>query len=415
MAENAHNSNIKQIVRNGSVIIALTSLVILLILVTQPIDTKAVDLVRSFLPIVIGGNASTMHGEYVVIGWNDLGMHCYDLDYSVMSVLPPYNTIWAQVIRRGDPPEIMSGGISIEYSFPNNTYSVGKTNFWDYANNLFGVNLPADIGLAGKGLSGEMDPKDGYFIAEGIPLTEFSDSAPAQPEYLQVAHLVARDQSGEEIANSDVVAPVSSEMRCDTCHNSPNPSNFRMNILEKHDEDKGTNLAAQALGGDPVLCADCHADPALGLPGTEGIPSLSAAMHDEHKEVTSDCYACHPGPQTQCLRGTMQNDYGMKCVDCHVGGMQALGEEDRIPWHDEPRCGDCHDTAYAEQPDTLYRFSKGHGEMYCESCHNSTHAILPSREAADNLQSLALQGFSGTIQECTVCHLSNPDTGGPHK
>ena len=51
MAENAHNLNKKKILRIGSVIIALTSLVILLILVTQPINTQAVDLVRSFLPI----------------------------------------------------------------------------------------------------------------------------------------------------------------------------------------------------------------------------------------------------------------------------------------------------------------------------------------------------------------------------
>jgi hypothetical protein len=32
-------------------------------------------------------------GQYVVIGWNDLGMHCYDLDYSLLSVLPSYNTL----------------------------------------------------------------------------------------------------------------------------------------------------------------------------------------------------------------------------------------------------------------------------------------------------------------------------------
>ena len=28
-------------------------------------------------------------------GWNDLGMHCMDADYSVFSILPPYNNIHA--------------------------------------------------------------------------------------------------------------------------------------------------------------------------------------------------------------------------------------------------------------------------------------------------------------------------------
>ena len=380
-----------------------------------PLKAFADESKQSFLPLVFVSAGYSASDNYIVIGWNDLGMHCYDLEYSTMAVLPPYNTLWAQVVRRGDPPEIITSGISVEYSFPDNTYSAGKTNFWDFVDELFGVALAPNIGLTGKGLAGEMDLEDGYFIAEGIPITEFSDSNPSQPDYLQIASLVVKDQKNNILAQSEVVAPVSSEMRCDVCHNTPDPNNFRMNILSKHDEDKGTDLVGQANSGNPVLCADCHADPALGMTGDPELPSLSAAMHDEHAEVTSDCYACHPGQDTQCLRGTMANDYEMDCVDCHEGGMEALGEEDHTPWIDEPRCGDCHEPQYAENPNTLFRFSTGHGGMYCESCHNSTHAILPSRDAADNIQSIALQGYAGTIQECTVCHLTEPGNGGPHQ
>ncbi len=151
------------------------------------------------------------------------------------------------------------------------------------------------------------------------------------------------------------------------------------------------------------------------MPGNGDAPSLSTAMHGKHKEITQDCYACHPGPETRCLRDTMSTNFGMQCIDCHKGGMQALSREDRTPWVDEPRCGDCHAAQYAENPGKLFRNSKGHGGLYCESCHNSTHAILPSREANDNLQSIALQGKAGTISECTVCHLTKPTNGGPHK
>jgi hypothetical protein len=37
--------------------------------------------------------------NYTVVGWNNLGMHCMDSDFSVFSILPPYNTINAQLIR----------------------------------------------------------------------------------------------------------------------------------------------------------------------------------------------------------------------------------------------------------------------------------------------------------------------------
>ena len=42
--------------------------------------------------------------SYEVLAWNDLGMHCYDKDFSTFSILPPYNTVWAQVIEKGSPP-----------------------------------------------------------------------------------------------------------------------------------------------------------------------------------------------------------------------------------------------------------------------------------------------------------------------
>jgi hypothetical protein len=32
----------------------------------------------------------------------------------------------------------------------------------------------------------------------------------------------------------------------------------------------------------------------------------------------------------------------------------------------------------------------------------------------DNIQNIALQGSPGTLDDCTVCHGSNPDGLGPH-
>lgn len=381
-----------------------------------------------FLPLVFRGyipgatpTVPPSSAQYILLGWNDLGMHCYDKDYAVFSILPPYNNLWAQVIRRGDPPQIITSGVKVAYHFPGNTYSTGKTNFWDYEQLLLGVDLAANIGLKGKGLSGELDPATGvnYFVAEGIPITEFSDAAPTVPNPLQLARLVVTDAASSQVlAQSEVVAPVSSEMRCDTAGCHAGPSGYRWDILDQHDDEEGTHLSQQAAGGDPVLCGDCHAAPALGLPGTPEAHSLSAVIHGKHFEERGEisCYSCHPGPTTRCLRDVMsQPPTNFDCRNCHVGGMQALGNTQRRPWLDEPRCGSCHAARYAENTDTLYRHSQGHGGLYCEACHNSTHAILPSREANDNLQSIALQGYAGTIGKCTLCHLTQPASGGPHQ
>ena len=45
-----------------------------------------------------GGNGVTT--PMVVLGYNELGMHCMNQDFSELMILPPYNTLHAQVIDR---------------------------------------------------------------------------------------------------------------------------------------------------------------------------------------------------------------------------------------------------------------------------------------------------------------------------
>jgi hypothetical protein len=315
----------------------------------------------------------------------------------------------------GDPPQIVTAGITVEYSIPGNTHSADKTNFWDYAKALFGADLAPDVGLAGKGLSGTMDVKADHFEAVGIPLTEFPDDTPTQANYFQLAHLVVKDTAtGAVLAESQPVIPVSSDMHCETCHNEAGSA--QIDILTQHDEEEGTHLLSQ----QPVLCASCHADPALGAAGQPDIPPLSVAIHAKHASESEEvdptkCYNCHPGPSTKCLRDGMSQK-GMWCTDCH-GDLKAMANPKRTPWKDEPSCSQsgCHDSRFSPNPDTLYRNSTGHGGIYCEACHNSTHATWPSREANDNVEIIALQGEAKHLDKCTVCHLTAPDSAlGPH-
>jgi hypothetical protein len=358
-------------------------------------------------------------GDYALIGWNDLGMHCMSESFANIAVLPPYNTLWAQLIRRGPSPQIVTAGVTIEYSILDNTYSAGKTNFWTYAQALFGVALPPNVGLTGATLAGAMHAASDHFAVEGIPLTPYRDSAPTTWYPYQLAHLVAKDSAtGAVLAETTTVAPVSTEMHCEFCHadgmrEGIATGNVETNILTLHDRENGTNLMNQR----PVLCARCHASNALGMPGQPGLPNLSRAVHKAHREAAGGndinaCYNCHPGQQTQCLRDVMYAK-GMVCQNCH-GTIADVANPSRRPWIDEPRCENCHGPAYAENPGKLYRQSVGHGGLYCEACHGSPHAILPTNQANDNIQNIALQGYAGTLDKCSVCHQRTPVGAGPH-
>lgn len=349
-------------------------------------------------------------GEYVALGWNDLGMHCMNGDFSSLCVLPPYNTLWVQVIRRGDPPQLVSAGVTLTYRFPLNTDSAGKVNFWDHEDGLFGVDLPPNVGLTGHGLAGELEWNGTAFEVTGVPLTPFEDDAPTVERPYQLAEVTVTDSSSTAQLDQTVfVAPVSIEMHCERCHSGGDRPVWD-NILIKH----GENL----INMKPVLCAGCHASNALGTPGVPGVPNLSEAMHGGHVErvADDDCYACHPGTQTQCQRGAMFLA-GKHCVDCH-GTLRTVAEsikDGRRPWLDEPRCGTagCH-PQHAENPGKLYRQSIGHGGVYCAACHNSPHAELPTVQSRDGIQAVRVQGEATYIRDCLVCHTRPPDGPGPH-
>src|SRR5512144_468982 len=50
------------------------------------------------LSAALAGAGSAVAAEATVIGWNNLGMHCMDPDYGVFALLPPFNTLEAQLV-----------------------------------------------------------------------------------------------------------------------------------------------------------------------------------------------------------------------------------------------------------------------------------------------------------------------------
>ncbi len=450
---------------------------------------------------VVAANTAT---KFSVVAWNDLGMHCMDADYSVFSILPPYNNLHAQLMDSTNNKLINGGSYAVTFEAMAdadgsiNSYSAGKTNFWQYAESFFGMSLPDGIGLTGYGSISptpqalKPDSASAQFVAEGVPLTPYDDTM--RRNTYPMTRVVARDASGALLAEAHVVMPVSDEMTCITCHSSAsgpaarpisgwvNDANldrdYKRNILRLHDEknlpqwkykialkQKGYNasgLLATADQGKSILCAACHASNALPGTGIAGIKPLTEAIHTHHGNVRDastgellgastnreTCYQCHPGKETQCLRGAMgkavepDGSMSMQCQSCH-GQMANVGKPGRTGWLDQPNCQSCHhdglrdktavdasgvlkvwaDTRFATNPNvpktgfSLYRFSKGHGNLQCEACHGSTHAEYPTSHANDNVMSKEMQGHEGTLVECAACHKTVvPLTvnGGPH-
>ena len=369
----------------------------------------------AFAQMSYAGNVN-ISSNYVVFAWNDLGMHCLNPTYDKAVILPPYNDLIVQVVKRGDPPTVVTTGLTVQYRIINNTSSANKASygqFWTYVTKLFGVSLPVDKGLnlvdpnIHNGLTGNMVVHGTQFEADGIPVTPIDDKGAWNP--YQVAEITVKDSSGTIVAQTRTTIPTSDEINCAKCHGTTDTFG---DILRKHDSMHGTNLANQA----PVLCASCHADPVLHTVNQNGATGyLSSAMHKSHSTRGATCYDCHPGDKTQCSRSLAHTSSNGNCATCH-GDMANVADTiltgGRIPWLNEPKCSSCHSgVAEVDTGTTLYRNAFGHGGLHCSTCHGSPHAMVPTNQASDNYQAVQYQGAAKTIGSCGACHSNSRGDG----
>ncbi|MFA5081036.1 MAG: hypothetical protein WC474_00650 [Hydrogenophilaceae bacterium] len=344
----------------------------------------------------------TSSASYTLLAWNDLGMHCMDGDFSIFSILPPYNNLHAQLVDKTNNG-VVTQGVTLTYEAMAdadgsiNTISSTKTNFWQYVEDFFGVALEPDVGLTGNKAPSatpqplSLDAASKQFKAEGIPITPIDDAF--RKNTYPMVKVVARNSAGTQLAQARVVLPVSDEMSCANCHSPTSNADARpstgwitdakkevewkKNILALHDQKQlssskfqsalaakgylSAGLLATATSGKAILCASCHASNALPGTGVAGVKPLTEAIHGHHAMVKdqatgtlldsitnrSSCYQCHPGSETKCLRGVMGNavDAGGKptidCQSCH-GTMSNVGRSGRVGWLDQPNCQSCH-------------------------------------------------------------------------
>jgi hypothetical protein len=292
----------------------------------------------------------------------------------------------------------------------------------------------AIVGLAGKGLAGEMDAQaEGWWEAIGVPaFPDASNSSsqerimldplggPDRNPYLTAEVEVYEQSSGDLLASTTATVPVSFGGCCN-CHLQlaadngldPNPLNSFTLMGQLHGRDSGIDFADTAVldpNGDgvpgPVRCSVCHWDPAMGESSPPGgyvnvttgadLPvsqySFSDVLHRWHVEnstvlsyepdLATDCYECHPSNNVMCYRGHHTNKTlngssdNVWCTDCHGDLHQRIAEGQLDnPWSEAtlPKCQDCH-SATGENGVLAHTF----GGSFLKSMSHKNDTILCS-------------------------------------
>ena len=374
--------------------------------------------------------------EYVLLAWSDMGMNMSSSGNDLIDLPVEGVTIRAQLVRRGETPEIVTDGISLGY----------------------------EIDTSGAG--GNLTAGDGFFVGKRIRLSPWSVGKDFQPYPLLT--VFARDAAGRELARTRVVAPVSPEIGCSSCHGGRPESgpvvmtnSTAENILAAHDKRSHTTLLAQAGKGGKVRCRECHADVLSNDKGDPNLLNLSASLHGFHANYLVDkgadaCTVCHPGADTDSTRffRSMHYELAFDCTMCHGDlaehALSLLKKEfdngkkqaDRLmlhlkpvnfdnvdeivprgPWENLPDCLNCHEdfqapesmeafNRWTKDKDFLFRNRREMSEqIFCAACHNSPHAVYratnPYGKNRDVIQPLQYQGNPlpiGSNFNCKVCH-----------
>ena len=205
---------------------------------------------------------------------------------------------------------------------------------------------------------------------------------------------------------------------------------------------KITKCLRGVMASNNVVCQDCHGGmDKVGNDFSSTVSSTNPGSFDltgSHRVPWANepgCGSCHTGDALSNLT-THKNSSNLTNVIAAKDGInlaQAYFTDDPnakpiVPGNDPLNAvGNHGNKRFAEPMVTttslglqpmLYRFSTGHGGVFCQGCHGSTHAEsgIGAANANDNVPFTQLQGHTGPITECTTCHKN--DSGitlaGPH-
>ncbi len=306
---------------------------------------------------------------YRVIAYNDLGMHCACPTFAGFLLLPPFNTIRANVYRTGgvDPVYIddltaAAQGLTVSYSLVENTDAILKADpyFSSWITNapkLFPGFAPVNaqgnvVGLTGKKLADTMNYDATAFgwVAAGIPAYPVTTGdvtkdimtdplgGPKRDPFI-TANVYLKNSTGAVLGQTSTVVPVAFGGCC-TCHiplaqqngypATPAGSFAYLGKLHGLNASKVDFSYIDPDGdgtGGPIRCSWCHLDPAMGESVAPGVPAgyrilpgatFTAADVKVSPRTFSDVLHKY---HTQNAKVLTQFDANIakNCYDCHPG------------------------------------------------------------------------------------------------
>ncbi len=300
-------------------------------------------------------------------------------------------------------------------------------------------------------------------LTEGVEFTApVADTPPAGEAYEFPLVRVHAEGAGLK-AETAVVLAASPAWGCGKCHgrepgrsdrSGPSPKAWA-NIFKAHDRLNRTELLADFESGGGVDCASCHDnDPSL--------PNLSAAIHGVHALVglpddERACNSCHPADAqgNSLFQRDLHAGMGLGCTSCHgalrdhalallkaeapgkpaaakrmaeiqpTEGLSLAAINPRKPGENLPDCMGCHDHKTPPIPGEASAFNKwtksaderfsrrfdDTGKLRCPTCHGAPHVMYPAQDLTgdnrDNFQAaryLRGDGPMGANKTCSVCH-----------
>jgi hypothetical protein len=398
---------------------------------------------------------------YKVIAWNDLGMHCVCPGFDTFMLLPPYNTVRAQVFAMGGTDPVMvdstfalANGLSISYAMVENTDANLQLdpNFQSWIKNspkLFPGFQPIVggkvMGLAGKGLAGTMDYNATLinWKADGIPAYPNLDAngamtdptgGPNRNPYL-TGNVYVKDATGKVLAQTSTVVPAAFGGCCG-CHlrlasangytADPSGSFKYMGVL--HARTSKINFSYIDVDGDgvggPVRCSWCHVDPAMGESVAPGVPAgykILAGAGFTTADVKTSQYSFSDvlhryHSQSTVVLTQYDANIANNCYDCHPGNgincYRGAHKGKTAIW-----CSDCHGNL--NQRVATNQMKQPWSQSTLPSCSapspgiTSAFACHPTSIATGNASAglfgkfLNGRGHKGSV-DCETCH------GEPH-
>ncbi len=367
--------------------------------------------------------AAAVNDVYKVVAENDLGMHCACPTFEGFLILPPFNTIRAQVFKKGCTDPIIIGsdsGLTVSFAMVENTDAILQSdpyfmNWIAFGPKMFPGYQPVVngkvVGITGTGLAGAMkyDPTKKVYIAQGIPAyavrTGTSADTMIDPlggpnrDPFLTANVMVKDSTGTVLATTSTVVPIAFGGCC-TCHLNlaqangyPRTPAGSFAYLGKLHGQNSSKIDFNYLDPDgdgvpgPIRCSMCHWDPAMGdtAAGEGKAPGLPLLWPN---------YKILPGASfTSANIKVSQYSFSDVLHRFHVKDTIVLSQYDA---NIAKNCYDCHPGNNVN----CYRDAhKGKTAIWCTDCHGD----LNQRVATNQLKQPWMQS---TLPSC-----DNPSPG----